>query len=513
MEKVRVRWREGKQAFYAWTKDAALREEAALLSLTTAEPEIVQPPDLRNATTAITCTTLEPGPTCDQVSFEEEYPSVTTPAEVTLQSLIKHNPDSHGDTHVLPTVRHPNRFDLSSLSLNQVDAIDIAPDPSSSACSILEQVSDWPSSFPHQPDTIDTIIAIFNRWKAESSIHSHGCSSQPKAVPPSSSQSSQSTTPEQSRKRTSDQRNPDKQSRAKRPKVSNDSDPQVRKEDKRLLACPFWKKDPIGHRDCFRGVRRIRDVKQHLRRSHQQPVFCARCGTIFGDEQAALTEHVRAAERCQMREFPEPGGINAEHQKALRRYSDRSADERQQWYVIWDYLFPGGLNGKPPPPRPNSPYVDQDLSEDMSSFREFSHREGWRTLANDPGLSDIAFHIDEELLQRCLDRIYDTWLANRSTPSQQPWGESPFTLPDSSSPDDRVPINNPAGIDYQPGDNSMMPLGDFAANLDFANNFSGSQIDDLFDSFMAIPNMDDDVAQTLPIIPLLTSDHGFEQAI
>lgn len=511
LEKFKVGWKDQELAFYTWRKNAAL-QDAALFGVTSAEPDLHQPPALRDVTTTITCTTLEPDPTHDQAVFQDERPCAAITEQVTPQSLKEYSLHTQSDTLASPTSNPRLEFSLSPLSLNHADTIGLASDPSRSASSIPQQSPDWPSHPTHETDTVDRFIAAFNSWRAEGSNSPNGSSSPTDAVLPNNGQSNQSTGLKQSRKRTSDQGNPSKQGGAKRAKTSSDEVRQVKEEDKRFFACPFWKKDPIKHRDCFRGVKRIRDVKQHLRRSHQQPVFCLRCGMEFGDQEAALSEHLRAAELCEIRYFQHPEGITSVHQKALKRYSPRGEDKAAQWYVIWDYLFPGGPNGKPPPPRPSSPYVDEDLSEDMSSFRQFTHREGWRALANDPDLSYVALSVDEELLQRCFDRIYENWLAKRSTSAQQSGEESPITLSDSSTPDKSAPASDITSIDHSLLDDSLMTLSDYSADLDFGNNFLGPQIDAPFNEFMAMPSADNTTVHAFPSIPLLTSEYEIEHA-
>lgn len=506
MEKVEVYLEQQEQALYASAKDAAprehaaLREDAALLGLTTAEPELVHPPDPRNAPTAATCTTLEPDSTSDRNVFREGLPLVTTSAQVTLQRLTEHDPHTRGD-QVSSTARHRMGFGFSSSST------DIAPEPPFSSCSTREQVSGWPSSLPQQTDTLDTSDTVsLHRWNAEAS---NCCSRSPSprnAVPPTSNQPNRSTTYQISRKRTFDHDTQPKTSGAKRPKVSSNAVPRDGKGDKRLLACPFWKKDPIRHRDCFKGVKRIRDVKQHLRRSHKQPVFCPICGMEFGDDKAALSEHLRAAERCQKREFPEPSGMNAEHQKKLNGYSDRNSNERDQWYVIWDYLFPCGPNDKSPPHRPSSPYVDQEVSEDLSSYLQWSRRKGWRILSQNPVMCDIAFQIDQELVQRYHDVMYDAWQAERSTAVQQ----TPLTLSESNSSDQRFRERTAAGVVYELFDDSTSTMSDFTED---PNNFSGFQVDGLFGNFMDLPNREDHITQMFPSMPLLTYDHEGTRSI
>jgi len=70
------------------------------------------------------------------------------------------------------------------------------------------------------------------------------------------------------------------------PKAANAKNP--RNGDKRglmRLACPFYKKDPVGHNGCHRmTLSAISRVKQHLSRNHQLPVYCPVCKEIFPDE-------------------------------------------------------------------------------------------------------------------------------------------------------------------------------------------------------------------------------------
>jgi hypothetical protein len=518
--KLESHWKNRERGLYTWSKDAALRKEAALLGPTTTEHRLIHPPDVGNATTAVTCTTLKPGPTSCQLSSQQALHPGTTPTHVTQQSLSEHETRCHWESRSPPTVRNGAGFDLSSLSLTQVDAGDLVPDLSSLAfqgCSVSEPVTGWTYPLTHQPDNIDTIIAVFRKWRAECNITSHGSSAPNSSESPEKSQLNQPSGQRPCRKRTSDQGSTTKQSVAKKPKATNAPAHRSGKEDKRRLACPFWKKDPIRHRKCFVGFTRIAYVKQDLRRHHRRPMrVCRRCGTDFGDREAEFTEHSRTVPPCENRVFPDPDGMTPEQEAELGKYPDRRSTEEEQWYFMWKCLFPAGPDGQPPPAPPSSPYVDQDLSEDMSSFREFSRRDGWRVLANDPALSDFAFHISEELFDRCLGRLYDTWLAKRrSTASLPPtWEESPLPLSDTSSPDELVQMNDAPGINFQPGhDGSMTALGDFSVTLDFATNFSGYQADGMFGSLMGVPSRDDDdLAQMFPSVPLLTFDNGVEPA-
>jgi hypothetical protein len=49
-------------------------------------------------------------------------------------------------------------------------------------------------------------------------------------------------------------------------------------EFQRRLACPFAKKDPPKYRECYKNrITRIQDVKTHLRRFHEPPIYCPCC--------------------------------------------------------------------------------------------------------------------------------------------------------------------------------------------------------------------------------------------
>ena len=61
------------------------------------------------------------------------------------------------------------------------------------------------------------------------------------------------------------------------------------------FACPFAKKDPLKYRGCYAYVlKRVRDVKQHLSRFHQLPIYCPRCMDTFEAEDER-DEHIRAS--------------------------------------------------------------------------------------------------------------------------------------------------------------------------------------------------------------------------
>ncbi|KAJ2902700.1 hypothetical protein MKZ38_000210 [Zalerion maritima] len=133
----------------------------------------------------------------------------------------------------------------------------------------------------------------------------------------------------------------------------------------RTFACPFWKKDARKHRACGKlTLTRVKDVKQHLNRSRaHKPHYCSCCYETFPTREA-LDEHSRARS-CPLRSPRLVEGLTEQQSRLLQRRVDRRLSDEEQWYCMWDIIFPGI-------PRPLSPYVDHDLSEDLAEFREFT---------------------------------------------------------------------------------------------------------------------------------------------
>ncbi|KAL3300718.1 Het domain protein [Colletotrichum asianum] len=176
----------------------------------------------------------------------------------------------------------------------------------------------------------------------------------------------------------------------------------------RQLACPFWKKDPENHRQCHKKVlSKIKYVKQHLYQSHEAPITSACCGAVFETEDAH-DQHVRARQ-CQII----PGGVQrqgltrAQIQEIHRRADPRKTEE-EKWFAIWSICFPGH-------PRPTSAYIDNDLSEDLRSFREYFTSQGANIISDflHDSPSDRRIENEHVVLSSALERIYDDWAAAR----------------------------------------------------------------------------------------------------
>ncbi|KAL2128542.1 hypothetical protein VTI74DRAFT_9040 [Chaetomium olivicolor] len=191
-----------------------------------------------------------------------------------------------------------------------------------------------------------------------------------------------------------------------------------------FFACPFWKLSPSKHRSCFRlTLQNTSRVKQHLARSHAPAYYCECCMTIFTDDHTHR-QHVREERTCTPRPpyylFP---GLTHQQQRQLSRKSRPGLSESERWFAIWDIVFPNY-------PRPSSPFIDANLSEDVCRFQEFALVRGPAlvaaqiradTQAGSDGASGItteeeADAVLDRAISRGIELMFETWLAERLLP-------------------------------------------------------------------------------------------------
>lgn len=130
------------------------------------------------------------------------------------------------------------------------------------------------------------------------------------------------------------------------------------------LACPYLKKDYRRHWDCRGfGFTKVSYMKAHLYRKHAIPIYCPICQQSF--ENVQLRDSHSRERNCEPIENVEaPDGITSEQRDWLHQRGPRNFSEEEQWYRIFEFLFPGH-------PRPPSPYNDSAFSEDLLDFRDF----------------------------------------------------------------------------------------------------------------------------------------------
>ncbi|TLS29663.1 hypothetical protein PpBr36_01896 [Pyricularia pennisetigena] len=160
-----------------------------------------------------------------------------------------------------------------------------------------------------------------------------------------------------------------------------------------LWACPFCKWKPLRYQGCHTyKLKEISRVKQHLRRKHRIPLHCEVCSEEFADEEARLA-HVRTRS-CSSRSCVQKTweGVTPEQQELLERRAERNKTKVEQWYSIYEILFPGQTP-------PASPYVDLELSPHMHSFQAFLASDQAATILNEATIAQVPPHLQcEEIL-------------------------------------------------------------------------------------------------------------------
>lgn len=187
----------------------------------------------------------------------------------------------------------------------------------------------------------------------------------------------------------------------------------------KIFACPFWKLDSLAHRPCFhRKITRISDVKLHLSRTHRLPAmdYCQRCWTAFESE-ADKTKHLRdpLSQGCEYSPAARPVGIDNNMAAALHKKSKSSLSKENQWFAIWDIVFPDK-------PRPSSPYINDNLSEDAMQLQQIILSQWPSVLAS---VIDEArrrnVSVDEgnvgqeQLIRATLNQLLDDFLVEQET--------------------------------------------------------------------------------------------------
>ncbi|KAI1409282.1 hypothetical protein F5Y13DRAFT_170563 [Hypoxylon sp. FL1857] len=180
-------------------------------------------------------------------------------------------------------------------------------------------------------------------------------------------------------------------------------------------ACPFSKWKPLSYRKCYQYVLKdISRVKQHLRRYHERPHYCPVCWEVFREEDEFET-HIQGR-YCSPRPKVDVEGVSSAQQKQLERRSDKQLSKPEQWYAVYETLFPGQ-------PRPDNPYIESDLSAELISFQRFMATEGLAVVerkARENIPAHLVPHEDELLLfsqvlfQQAVPEILRKYDATRS---------------------------------------------------------------------------------------------------
>jgi hypothetical protein len=126
----------------------------------------------------------------------------------------------------------------------------------------------------------------------------------------------------------------------------------------RLLACPFYKWNPLTHQDCRQKIlETITRMKQHLHRCHEVPIHCYVCYEEFSSTDDCSI-HVRLLSCTKKPEKQWKGRMTESQKRAIKRRTDTRKSKDEQWYDVFKILFPGH-------PLPKNPFLEQALSDDL----------------------------------------------------------------------------------------------------------------------------------------------------
>lgn len=173
------------------------------------------------------------------------------------------------------------------------------------------------------------------------------------------------------------------------------------------FACPFQKLDPLKHHDCLKyALNRIKDVKQHVYRRHKQPdYYCARCFETFKTADAR-DEHARS-KNCDNLEVPSFEGITETQKNRLNKSSSRGIDPQEQWFEMWDIIFPELKDT-----RPSSAWVGSHMEEMVPLLRSLWSRKNLNIVAK--AEKKQARPLDRIMLDGVMETIFDCLEAEAS---------------------------------------------------------------------------------------------------
>ncbi|EOO03268.1 putative het and ankyrin domain protein [Phaeoacremonium minimum UCRPA7] len=146
---------------------------------------------------------------------------------------------------------------------------------------------------------------------------------------------------------------------------NNDNEDNQDQDSGLSLGCPFWKHDPVRHKDCLKyRLTSTSYMLQHFDRVHPtQPFHCAICGECF-ESPGERDAHMRDV-ACKRTEFCHPG-LTADQSHQLRLARNK-LNEAERWYAMYDIIFPSSTR------RPTSPYVgtyDEELLDVLRRARD-----------------------------------------------------------------------------------------------------------------------------------------------
>lgn len=195
-----------------------------------------------------------------------------------------------------------------------------------------------------------------------------------------------------------------------------------------LLACPFYKNDPLNHPHCANLVlRSIPALKQHLHRKHRRPEnYCPRCFDHFPTPEGLL-QHQRQDDHCDVViQDPYVSLMTAAACQQIQRRNPGTPEN--VWYEIYGILFPNTR-------RPPSPFLDDQASvlHVSNIFRGFGPIALQWLIAMRRSIPAVSQAIYEQALQEVID-LYNQNPSQLPRRHLVPTGQAPGTLTPESLP-------------------------------------------------------------------------------
>lgn len=193
--------------------------------------------------------------------------------------------------------------------------------------------------------------------------------------------------------------------------------------------------------------------REHLYRSHAQPIFCPRCYTMF-DADSDLSNHLRS-DPCSISQAQPIEGIDRETLKVLRKRSPPLRLEEDKWRDTYQLLFPDVSNDDIPSPckcisHSAATGTDRCLDYDADSPTEESRRfrrellrrvqqELYSTAQQEgDAVEQNLLRQVAAIIQRCESQLLNDFYQGSNSTSLQP---STRTTPPSSATTDLLPPN------------------------------------------------------------------------
>jgi hypothetical protein len=174
-----------------------------------------------------------------------------------------------------------------------------------------------------------------------------------------------------------------------------------------VFACPFQKSNPQKYHRCLKyTLNRIKDVKQHIYRQHSQPAYyCARCYQIFTSTEDR-DGHSRRAD-CEKRDPPQFEGISEQQRNELRKSSPKKKPLDEQWYEVWDVVFPQCQ-------RPQSPFIGNHVEEVVSLLRSFWNERKAEIISRELGTKKGCEGVNGDMVADIMGSVFDRFEAETS---------------------------------------------------------------------------------------------------